>query len=64
MVVSAYFGNSPQMRHMEHDSPSEERPERLRSKGSASSAGYRIPGSYFRSDSQLTGTLPAGPGAG
>jgi len=24
MAVSAYFGNSPQMRHMEHDSPSEE----------------------------------------
>ena len=24
MAVSAYFGNSTQMRHMEHDSPSEE----------------------------------------
>jgi len=23
-AVSAYFGNSTQMRHMEHDSPSEE----------------------------------------
>ena len=24
MAVSAYFGNSPELRHMEHDSPSEE----------------------------------------